>query len=140
MDRVEKACELNLSGYNCSQSLMMAYSELAGLSEKESQKLAAGLGRGLCIGDTCGAVSSAVVIIGALYAPEDKSDRDATRHMAGLTKEFCRRFRERRGTLNCRELLEKAKAEGKVAKNCVENVRECAEILEELIAENPVDR
>ena len=106
MDHVARALELNQSGYNCAQSVLCAFSDLTGLEEKTALALAAGLGGGLRSCEVCGAVSGAVLVLGALYPFDDSSDYHAKQRIAGLAREFCTRFRDKYGVLTCRELLE----------------------------------
>ena len=78
MDHVARALELNQGGYNCAQSVLCAFSDLTGLEEKTALAIAAGLGGGLRSGEVCGAVSGAVLVLGALFPFDDSTDYDAS--------------------------------------------------------------
>ena len=56
MNRVQKAVQLFNSNYNCSQAVLAAFADKAGLDEPTALKLASGFGGGIgCSGGTCGA-------------------------------------------------------------------------------------
>ena len=44
--RVEKAVELFMSGYNCSQSVFAAYSDLFGMDREQALKVSCSMGHG----------------------------------------------------------------------------------------------
>ena len=134
MDHVERALEINRSGYNCAQSVLCAFSDLTGLDEKTSLAIAAGLGGGLRSGEVCGAVSGAVLVLGMLYPFADSADFEAKQRIAALAKELCAGFKEKYGTVRCAELLKRTEGEEKRYKYCPDCVRDCAQLLEEMIA------
>ena len=139
MDHVSKALELNRGGFNCAQSVLCAFSDVTGLGRDDSLRLAAGLGGGVRSGEVCGAVSGAVLVLGAAYPFTDASDKDAKYRIANLAKEFCARFREKYGVVTCRELLERTAGEEKRYRYCGDYVRDCVALLDEMLAENPRD-
>lgn len=47
MDRIERAANLFTQGYNCSQSVAIAFSDLTGLDVESSAKLASSFGAGM---------------------------------------------------------------------------------------------
>lgn len=66
-ERAARALRLFVDGTNCAQAVLMAYGDLAGLTEEQSALLAAGLGGGMGrLRQTCGAFSAAVMLCGAL--------------------------------------------------------------------------
>jgi len=135
MDHVERALELNRSGYNCAQSVFCAFSDITGVEEKTALSIAAGLGGGVRAGEVCGAVSGAALVLGALYPFCDSTDYEAKQRIASLAREFCARFKEKYGTVRCDELLKRTEGEEKRYKYCPDYVRDCAQLLEEMIAE-----
>lgn len=135
MDHAARALGINRGGYNCAQSVLCAFSDLTGLDEKTSLSIAAGLGGGVRSGEVCGAVSGAALVLGMLHPFTDSSDFEAKQRIASLTREFCARFREKYGTVRCDELLKRTEGEEKRYKYCPDYVRDCAQLLEEMIAE-----
>ena len=65
MKKSEKAVELFLKGYNCSQAVFGAFAEELGINEETAFKLAAPFGGG--VGrqrEVCGAVSGMLMVLG----------------------------------------------------------------------------
>ena len=135
MDHVERALEINRGGYNCAQSVLCAFSDLTGLDEKTSLAIAAGLGGGLRSGEVCGAVSGAVLVLGMLHPFTDSTDYEAKQRIASLAQEFCACFKDKYSTVRCNVLLTRTAGEEKRYKYCPDYVRDCAQLLEEMIAE-----
>ncbi len=100
----------------------------------------AGMGR---MGETCGAVTGAFMVIGLKHGKTRAGDDDAREKTYALVQEFVERFRERNRTLICRELLgyDLGTPEGREAvaeQNlfltvCPKFVRDAVEILEALL-------
>jgi len=131
-------------GLNCAQSVLAAKSDLTGLSVTDSLKIATGFGAGMAkMQQTCGAVTGAYMVIGALHGrvnPDDETSRDKT---YGFIEEFNSRFKELHGSLNCRELLdvdlqikegiEEAEREGYFQSRCAKFVEDAEKILDEIL-------
>mgnify|MGYP000548419695 CR=1 FL=1 len=105
-DKSEQAAAYMRQGWNCSQSVVLAFAEEAGLTREAALRAAAGFGGGVGrTGNLCGAVSGAVMVIGLRHgavSPEDKAAKEQTYR---LVQEFMRRFQERFGALDCPALL-----------------------------------
>jgi C_GCAxxG_C_C family probable redox protein len=94
-------------------------------------------------GETCGAVTGALMVIGLKHAKTRKEDDDRRELTYALAQELMDTFRERNRTLLCRELLgvDVSTPEGITAVRekdlfrtvCPKFVRDAAEILEELL-------
>ena len=56
-------------------------------------------------GETCGAVSGALMVIGLLHGKIRTEDDDSRERTYALAQEFMEAFRERNGSLLCRGLL-----------------------------------
>ena len=144
MERCELAHAYHKKGYNCCQSVLAAFSELTGLSEKTCMDIGAGFGGGAGTGELCGAGSGAIMAIG-LLTPVDPADPVASKkRTAVLGKELQRRFSEKFGALRCRDLLKNREgdADGSAAARAMGLTGHCdimvvaaVEILEQLIAE-----
>ncbi len=107
-------------------------------------KLACGMGAGFArLGYTCGAVTGAVMAIGLRYGhsrPEDSADKETTYK---VVREFIDRFREKHGTIVCRELLgcdiatpeglSSAQAQGLFRSVCTGYVRDAVMLVESLV-------
>lgn len=105
-ERVEKARDLFRQGYNCSQSVFLAYGDLLGidptLAATVSGPLGGGMGR---LREVCGAVSGMSLIAGFLAPCPDPAERQAKAATYALVQQFAERFRDENGAIVCRELL-----------------------------------
>ena len=137
MDPIERAVALFEDDHNCAQSLLMAYAPEWGLDAEIARRIAATFGGGIVSqGDTCGAVTGALMAIGLRYGDKSKDE------LKSIAQLFLDRFCGRHGTTVCRELLEldisiveeldRAREEGVFASRCPQFVRDAAEILSDL--------
>ena len=111
MTRAEKARELFECGYACSQAVALAFRDLTNIDEESMKKLTLPLGGGLGrLRLTCGAVTGMAVIAGLLFSKTEPSEESKIQAYS-IIQELVKRFEELRGTINCKELLEKASLE-----------------------------
>lgn len=105
-DRKRLAADYFRSGYNCCQSVAMAFSDVIGLDEGQIARLASGFGGGMGrMREVCGTVSGMVMVAGALCPADDVADKEAKTANYAMVQEFASRFREMNGSIICRELL-----------------------------------
>lgn len=97
--RCQAAMDYRRQGLNCSQCLLAAFADVAGLTLEQAMALGAGMG-GVRCGSICGAVSAPVMLLGT--ACPDPTDRPA---VTAVVKEYQRRFLEHFHRMDCRELL-----------------------------------
>lgn len=94
------------SGYNCAQSVVLAFSDVTGLDDKTAAMLASSFGGGLGrMREVCGAVSGAAMVLGLVKGYSDPEDREEKKAHYARVQEFARRFKEKNGSIICRELL-----------------------------------
>lgn len=147
MSEVESAISRFAKGCSCSQAVLCTYGEKFGLTPELAAKLAVGFGGGLGrTGRTCGAVTGAIMVLGLRYGGADPTDAQAKARVAELVQDLITRFQARAGSSDCRgllgceidtpEKLRAAKEQGLFATVCVKAVRNAAEILEAMLAEN----
>ena len=104
--RVEKATDLFNAGCTCSQAVFVAYCDLFGLDEKTAMRLCCGLGGGVGrLREICGAVSGMALLAGLRYGNEIPSDVDAKKKTYEIVQQMAAEFREKHGTVICRQLL-----------------------------------
>ena len=73
MERVQKAKDLFLQGYNCAQSVAIALADTVGMSEEDMKALSNPFGGGFCrLREVCGAVSGMLMILGLKHKEMDK--------------------------------------------------------------------
>ena len=142
----EKLAEENFrQGYNCAQSVLLAFSDLTGLDGDTALRLSSSFGGGLGrLREVCGAVSGGAMVLGILKGYSDPKDGEHKKQHYALVREFAERFREQNGSYICRELLSgvnvtpggdpEARTEQYYKKRpCPELVRCAADILDEML-------
>src|SRR5271157_2412795 len=106
INRIETAESCFRQGFSCSQAILSTFGEQFGLDRDTVLKLAAGFGGGMGrMAGTCGAVTGAVMVLGLKYGAVSPDDRQAKELTYEKVREFAARFKEREGSLVCRELL-----------------------------------
>ena len=106
MRREEKAAELFKKGYNCAQAVATAFCEETGLSEEQTAKLVSGFGGGMGrMREVCGAVSGMVFVLSALEGYSDPNEKDGKRDLYATIQRLADKFKEKEGSLICRDLL-----------------------------------
>lgn len=104
--RVERAKELFRSGYNCSQSVVLAYADIIGLEPTLAATISAPFGGGMGrLREVCGAVSGMTMIAGMLAPSPTCDNAVAKRKNYALVQHFAERFRTENGAIVCRTLL-----------------------------------
>lgn len=99
MNKVESAEMLFVSGLNCAQSVFCAFADEFGMDLETAKKVSCGLGGGVSrLREVCGAVTGATLVLGMRHGP-DKND------VYPKVQDFCARFKEKCGSIVCRELL-----------------------------------
>lgn len=120
----DKALKNYQNGCNCAQAILKTFSQQLEIGDETAMKLASGLGVGMYSGETCGAVSAALIALGLKHGG---SDRSKGKEVFKRVKEYESLFKEKNLSMNCRELKSIHK------KDCRELVQDSARILEELL-------
>ena len=150
MSNVATATRLFREGCACSQAILAAYGKPLGLSRQTALHISAGFEAGMYMGQVCGAVAGALMVLGLRHAGPNSRTPAGRAELRARVIEFRKRFKERNGSLICRELLRtdistpEGMAEAKQQKlfrtRCVNMVKDAAEILEEMEAiSDPAD-
>ena len=151
MDHSIKAGELFLSGSNCAQAVILAFNDLTGLDDKTAARLSAPFGGGIGrMREVCGSVSGMMMVLGILYGYDDtvKDDAQKREHYKAV-QELAGKFREEVGSIICREILKNPPsdpnptprtAEFYKVRPCARMVMTAARILDEYIAEHPLEK
>lgn len=105
MSKVQDTVSAFESGYNCSQAIVRTYGPDYGLSAFDSVRVSCGFGGGMRRGDTCGAVTGALMVLGLRFGPQDASDTSAKAGVNSKVTEFQSRFESRCDSVACRDLL-----------------------------------
>lgn len=105
-ERSEIARQNFLDGYNCCQSVLLAFADVFGIDRKEAATIASGFGGGMGrLREVCGTVSALTIASGYIHPADDpsiKSDRTAN---YAIVQDLAGRFKEENGSIVCRELL-----------------------------------
>ena len=151
MNKKEKARELFLQGYNCSQSVFCAFAEDFGIEKEQALKLSASFGGGIGrMRETCGAVCGAAMLVGLLKGQVNPNDNAAKQENYKAVQMLANRFKEKNGSIKCAELLKLRKdapvtdapdertAEYYKTRPCLRMVESAVEIFQDLFPdENP---
>ena len=142
MSKVQDAVSAFKSGFNCSQAIVRTYGPDYGLSVLDSVRVSCGFGGGMRRGDTCGAVTGALMILGLRFGAQDASDTFAKEEVYSKVAEFYSRFESRCDFVACRDLLacdistpegmEHATSSNLFKTVCPKMVEVAAEILEQM--------
>ena len=138
------AAEYFRNGFSCSQAVLAAFGPGEGLDADLSLKVACAFGGGMAsTGGVCGAVTGGLLVIGLKHGRCRAEDLPAKDRTYALGRQFMGEYRDRHGSLICRELLGfdlgtpegKARfaAEGCHGRRCAPLVRDAAEILERIL-------
>ncbi len=143
----EEAIALFKSGYNCSQSVIMVYSDFIGQSPELLATISGPMGAGMGkLREVCGAVTGMFLVSGFLYKASDPSDQQMKVKSYTTVQELAKEFRSKNGSIVCRELLGLTKAipnaipeerteEYYKKRPCAELVGMCARLVGEKINE-----
>ena len=148
MNHEIKARELFLKGYNCSQAVLLAFSDLTGLDERQAAVLSSSFGGGMGrLREVCGAVSGAFMVAGLLFGYSDPTDHEAKKEHYALIQRIAREFKEQNGSYICRELLELPKGPSDPEpekrteayyhrRSCADYVAIAARVIDTILSEN----
>lgn len=95
-----------LEGYNCAQSVALAFSSEVGLDNDTLLKVISGFGGGFGrMREVCGAVSGMVFVISSVCGYVSPTDNDNKMALYKKVQDLMNKFKEQNGTYICRELL-----------------------------------
>ena len=150
MDHREKAAELFLQGYNCAQSMLVAYCDVTGLEPDFAAKLSSSFGGGMGrMREVCGAVSGMLMVAGLLYGYDTPGDDVSKKAHYHLVQDLAGKFREEAGSIVCRDILKNPPsdpnptprtAEFYAKRPCARMLTLAAGILDDYIREHPVEK
>ena len=104
--REELARQAFKEGYNCSQAMVAAFSDLMEMDKKTALRLASSFGGGMGrMREVCGAVTGMFMVVGILYGYDDAKDYEGKKDTYALVQELANQFKAETGSIICRELL-----------------------------------
>ena len=105
-DHSQLAKKYFLDGCNCAQAVVLAYSEDIGLDKSACLRLASSFGGGMGkLREVCGAVSGMLMVAGILMGYDDINNPDAKAEHYQFVRDLAAQFKEKNGSIICRELL-----------------------------------
>jgi C_GCAxxG_C_C family probable redox protein len=141
--KVEEAVYCFNNGFTCSQAIFSTYAGLLGLTSQTALKIAEPFAMGMGWGDTCGAVTGALMVIGLKYGRTQADEPNAKDITRAKTKEFIARFTSLQLSTTCSQLLEHdvntpegkkmVEEKGFFRTRCPQLVRTAATILEDIL-------
>ena len=150
MDHSILAGDLFLGGYNCSQSVAVAFCDVTGLDKDFAARMASSFGGGMGRQrEVCGAVSGMLMVLGLLYGYSAPDDDGNKKKQYQDIQALCGRFREEVGSIVCREILKDPPsdptpsprtAEYYAKRPCARMVMTAARLMDEYIAAHPLEK
>ena len=139
-------------GYNCAQSVFLAFEDLHGLDKETAARFSSSFGGGMGrLREVCGTVSGMFMTAGMLYGYADPKKPELKAAHYARIQELAAEFEKKNGSIVCRELLglnvkrepptpEARTAEYYKKRPCRELAGDAAEILERYIEEHPIEK
>ena len=105
-ERALRAKEYFNNGYNCAQSVALAYADITNLDEEMVAKITASFGGGMGrLREVCGAVSGMAFLASFISPCPSADNAEAKKANYALVQEFAEQFRKQNGNIVCRSLL-----------------------------------
>ena len=102
----EKACKNFHEGYNCAQSVLLAFSDVIGFDKETTLKLSSSFGGGMGrLREVCGAVSSMFMVAGILKGYTTPNDDEIKGNHYALIQDLGNEFKAKCGSFICRDIL-----------------------------------
>lgn len=123
----EKAVKLHDEKYNCTQSVVLAFSDEIGIDKDVLAKLVSNLGGGFGYsGEVCGAASGMAIVSGFFGEWNDIKDVKSKMESYNTIKALIEQFRENANDSRCDELRKLRKDGGKT---CAQLIEMCADMV-----------
>jgi len=104
--RTKQAIIFFEEGFNCSQAVFMAYSDIYGIEPEMAAKLATSFGGGMGrLREVCGAVSGMFLVLGMQYPFTDTKDRATKNINYKAVQRTANEFKSVMGSYICADLL-----------------------------------
>ncbi len=136
------------SGYNCAQSVAMAFADEIGLPKETVAKMVSGFGGGFSrLREVCGAISGMVFVANMLYGYNVPNDNEVKATHYSRIRELVSAFKTEVGAIRCIEILRNPQIGGTpeirtpeyYKKRICPDLCDLAErILREYISKNPI--
>ena len=142
MNDVSRAAQMFRDGCACSQAILDVYGTPLGLTHELAMQIASGFAAGMRMGETCGAVTGAFMVLGLRHSSTDCDTIGGRPEVYTRVIDFADRFKKRNRFLKCRDLLgcdistpegmKQAQVQNLFKTICVRMVEDASAILEEM--------
>lgn len=113
---------------NCAEAMLYGANEVYGLDlDQKALDTMSSFGGGMAVGSVCGALTGAVAALGVMITGDKSLDK---KKRSAIVADFYELFRERVGSDNCKEIIEKHRDE---TNGCLKVVNMSAEVFDEII-------
>lgn len=140
MKKSQTAIE-NFKTLNCAQSVLLSHAEELNLDPATALRISLGFGGGMAMGETCGAVTGAYMVLGLKANYQEKTVQEIKADTKASVRRFNELFLAKHCSLQCKKLLgvDISTPEGSAEANekglfdsvCTGLVASAADILEE---------
>lgn len=121
----EQAMAYFREGYNCSQSVLLAYAREYGIEREMACRIAASFGAGMGrMREVCGAFSGMLLVAGLETGATEGKDAAGKKANYDVVQMLAKRYRERNGgdSIYCKELLGLVPKKGQIQGESLGNV------------------
>lgn len=109
-ERTQKALNYFVTGYNCSQSVFMAYADIFDVNEELAKNLSSGFGGGIGrMREICGTVSAMTLLAGLKYPVNDITNNEERTKNYATVQKMANEFKSQYNSIICRDLLSSLK-------------------------------
>jgi C_GCAxxG_C_C family probable redox protein len=144
MNKSEIALKNFNESFSCSQAVLSTFAGDFGVDIKTANKIASVFGGGIARnGETCGAVTGALMVLGLKYWDSTLNPAEAKSNVYTISNKFINEFKAKYNSIKCKELLDadlstedgraKMKDENLSEKVCTKAVCDAVAILEKYI-------
>ena len=106
MNKAEKAKNLFISGYNCSQSVFGAFCEDFAIDFDTAMIMSSGFGGGMGrLREVCGAFSGIVMVLSLKYGYKNADDIEKKKELYKHIQNLAQKFKQDNTSIICKELL-----------------------------------
>ena len=144
----ERAMSYFKEGYNCSQSVFIAFCDEYDMDFDMALKISSSFGGGMGrLREVCGAVTGMFMVAGMIYGYSDPQDHTSKTEHYKRIQYLAKEFEEKNNSIICRELLglgagkdspvpQRRTAEYYKKRPCIELVGMAADIMDKYIKDN----
>ena len=134
-DKQKRAVELFDEGFNCAQSVIVPFVDALPVDASTALRMAGGFGHGLRVGEVCGAISGAAMVLGLRDGTDEPGDMAAKNACNAQTLELMRTLTATLGSCHCHTLIEDEALIARGSLTCPGCTRRaCAAVIETAVA------